>query len=104
MSKRVLDVGNCDPDHSSIKRLIEQNFAAEVVRTHNLAGALEELDRDRFDLVLVNRLMDEDGSPGIDIIKSIKGNIGFGDTPVLMITNFEDYQELALAAASAGIR
>ena len=76
MAKRVLEVGNCDPDHSSIKRLLEQSFAAEVVRTHNLAEALVELGRARFDLVLVNRLMDKDGSPGIDIIKAVKGDAG----------------------------
>ena len=54
MRHRVLDVGNCDPDHGMIKRLLEQQFDAEVVRAHSQDAALVELRRQTFDLVLAN--------------------------------------------------
>ena len=34
MSKRVLDVGNCVPDHAAIRSLLERTFRAEVAQTH----------------------------------------------------------------------
>lgn len=100
MGKRVLDVGNCNPDHASIKRLIQQHFDAEVVRAHSHDSALAELCRASFDLVLVNRLMDADGSPGIDIIKSIKQDVQLVGTPVMMISNYPDHQQTAIAAGA----
>ena len=36
MTKRVLDVGNCRPDHASIRALVESNFNA---RAHSHAHA-----------------------------------------------------------------
>jgi DNA-binding response OmpR family regulator len=99
MTKRVLDVGNCDPDHSSITRLLQQNFAVDVVRVHNQAGAMSELEKSGFDLVLVNRLMDKDGSSGLEIIKAMKTGAS-AETPVMMITNFPDHQALAVAAGA----
>jgi hypothetical protein len=35
MSKRVLDVGNCVPDHAAIRRLLETTFHADVVPAPN---------------------------------------------------------------------
>ena len=98
MSKRVLDVGNCGPDHGSIKALLEQNFDVEVVQAHNHDGALSKLEKGTFDLVMVNRLMDLDGSSGLDIVRSVKKQ--FADTPVMMITNFPEHQQSATAAGA----
>ena len=100
MGRRVVDVGNCDPDHSMIKRLLEQHFAAEVVRAHSRDGALTELRQQPFDLVLVNRLMDADGSPGMQLIESIQHDKSLSAVPVLMITNFPDHQQAAIAAGA----
>ncbi len=55
MSKRVLDVGNCGPDHYSIRELIAGNFDAEVVQTHGRDDTLSRLRESSFDLVLINR-------------------------------------------------
>lgn len=43
--KRVLDVGNCQPDHASIRRLVEGGFGAKVVKAHGPEDALAELRR-----------------------------------------------------------
>ena len=58
MPKRVLDVGQCGPDHSSIRSYLTRNFDCEVVQVDDAAGALAELKGGQFDLVLVNRKLD----------------------------------------------
>lgn len=98
MSKRVLDVGNCGPDHGSIKTLVARHFDADAVQADDHVSAVAELEKGSFDLVLVNRLMDVDGSSGIEIVKSIVEQ--FGQTPVMMITNFAEHQQAAISAGA----
>ena len=42
MLKRVLDVGQCGPDHFSIRSYLTRNFDCEVVQVDDTAGALAE--------------------------------------------------------------
>jgi len=100
MVKRVLDVGNCVPDHAAIRSLLERTFGAEVVQTHGPEDTLAELQAGVFDLVLVNRKLDQDYSDGLDIIKAIKGDTALARTPVMLITNYEDHQQAAVAAGA----
>ena len=100
MTKRVLDVGNCGPDHASITHMIESNFDAEVVQVHDGDEAVQTLASQSFDLVLVNRLMDRTGASGLDIIKKVKADADRRAVPVMMITNFEEHQGLAVAAGA----
>lgn len=97
MPKKVLDVGNCNPDHGSLTHLLQSNFDVEISRTHGMRDTLELLQTDEFDLILVNRLMDRDGSSGLNIIKTIKENANSTKTPVMMITNYPDHQEAAVS-------
>ena len=97
---KVLDVGNCDLDHGNIADLLRQHFAAEVHRAHSPEEALRALQRESYDLVTVNRLMDRDGSEGLEIIKSIKSDPTLVHTPVMMITNFAEHQSLAEQAGA----
>ena len=100
MPKRVLDVGNCVPDHAAIRSLLERTFKAEVVQTHGPEDTLAALQEERFDLVLVNRKLDQDYSDGLDIIKTIKADAALVDTPVMLITNYEDHQAEAIKAGA----
>ena len=94
MKKRVLDIGNCAADHGAIRGLIERIFNAEVVQSHDQKNALEQLNRDNFDLVLINRKLDLDGSDGLAILKQIKSEQG-STPPMMLITNFDEFQKLA---------
>ena len=78
MAKRVLDVGQCGLDHGLIREMVESHFGAEVVQTHNADDALEELRNGTYDLVLINRKLDCDGSDGIAILKIIKADAEIG--------------------------
>jgi CheY-like chemotaxis protein len=98
--KRVLDVGNCGVDHAAIRRLLGGHFAAEVVQNHSQLEALASLRREQFDLVLVNRVFDRDGSDGLELIRAIKADSDLADVPVMLITNYEQHQRRAVEAGA----
>jgi CheY-like chemotaxis protein len=100
MAKRVLDVGNCVPDHAAIRGLLERTFRADVVQADGPQDALPLLAKEPFDLVLVNRKLDQDYSDGLDIIKAIKADAKLAPIPCMLITNYPDQQELAVAAGA----
>jgi CheY-like chemotaxis protein len=100
MSKRVLDVGNCVPDHAAIRRLIEANFDASVAQANDLAGAVAELQRQSADLVLVNRKLDLDYSDGMAIVRHLKSDPTWAKLPVMLITNYPEHQANAVAAGA----
>ncbi len=97
MKPRVLDVGNCGYDHGKISQMLQREFDAEVVAADTASETLERLAREKFDLVLVNRKLDHDYSDGIEIIKLIKQHPEFSSLPVMMITNYPEHQQQAVA-------
>ena len=100
MRKRVLDVGNCGVDHSAIRTMLEKTFHSEVVQVDGPEDALAALRNEPFDLVLVNRKLDQDYSDGLDVIKRIKGDSKLSAVPCMLITNYPDQQELAVSAGA----
>ena len=94
---RVLDVGNCGPDHSSIRRMLTANFGAEVSQTHGLDDTLAALAKISFDLVLINRKLDSDYSDGTAILERIKAQPEYLNLPVMIITNYAEHQATAVA-------
>ena len=100
MPKRVLDVGNCSMDHGSIRAVLERQYHAEVVQAHGPDDALELLRQGKFDLVLVNRKLDADYSDGLEIIKTIKADAKLASVPCMLITNYADHQDAAIAAGA----
>lgn len=87
-------------DHGNIRALLERQFAAEVVQAHGPDDALDHLRRGRFDLVLVNRKLDADYSDGLEIIMSIKADAQLAAVPCMLITNYPDHQDAAVAAGA----
>jgi CheY-like chemotaxis protein len=98
--KRVLDVGQCSPDHWSIKHLLEGELGAEVVQAHLVPEALAQLRQGDFALVLVNRKFDADYSDGLELIRKIKSDPALADTPVMLVSNYPDSQAEAVAAGA----
>jgi CheY-like chemotaxis protein len=98
MTKRVLDVGNCSMDHGAIRSMIERSFAADVVQAHGQDDALQLLAKERFDLVLVNRKLDQDYSDGMEVIAAIKARPEHMDLPCMLITNLPEHEAAAVAA------
>lgn len=100
MPKRVLDVGQCGPDHYSIRSFLTRNFDCEVVQVDDAAGALAELRDGQFDLVLVNRKLDCDYSDGVDVIRALKADPQAASAPVMLVTNYPEHQEVAIQAGA----
>jgi two-component system, chemotaxis family, chemotaxis protein CheY len=98
--KRVLDVGQCGPDHAAIRRLVEGAFEAKVTQAHDLADAIAQLRGGRFDLVLVNRKLDADYSDGLEVIRAIKGDPQLASIPVMLVSNLAEYHEQAATAGA----
>jgi CheY-like chemotaxis protein len=100
MPKRVLSVGQCSFDHAAINRMITSRFDAEVVPADSANETLRELRKKPVDLVLVNRKLDADYSDGLEIIKQIKADAELAKTPCMLVTNYPEYQEQAVAAGA----
>ncbi len=98
--KRVLDVGNCDPDHAALRRLVEGSFNAELVRAHGWDDAEKILGEEPFQLVIVNRKLDRDYTDGMNIITQIKAAPKLASVPVMLLTNYPEYQDEAVAAGA----
>ncbi len=52
--------------------------------------------RQPFDLVLVNRQFDADGTEGLDFIHDIKADTVLSTQPIMLITNFPEYADQAV--------
>lgn len=95
-----MDVGQCAPDHAAIRRLVAGTFGAEVVQADRLDDALAALRQGPFDLVLVNRKLDIDYSDGLEIVRAIKADSQLAATPVMLVTNYPEHQQAAIAAGA----
>ena len=94
--KHVLSVGQCGFDHGSISRFLESHFEVEVTPAATAASAIGLLRKQPFDLVLVNRQFDADGSEGLDFVKALKADAALATKPVMLVTNFPEYDEQAV--------
>lgn len=97
MSKRVLDVGNCGPDFGTLSRYLTTNFDCIVDQADGPEDALEKLRGGEYALVTINRKLDRDYSDGTEILKLIKADAVLKETPVMIVTNYADHQDAAVA-------
>lgn len=95
--KRVLDVGNCVPDHSAITSFLTSRFDCEVLQADKADDALAVLRKQDVDLIVVNRKLDCDYTDGIEVIRQIKADPALAKIPVMLITNYEEHQDAAMA-------
>lgn len=100
MTKRVLAVGNCSYDHGNLAAAICEHFDAEVQAASHADEALRLLTESHFNLVLVNRVLEADRSSGLDLIRRLKPVSQHGDFVVMLVSNFLDAQEEAIAAGA----
>ena len=94
---RVLDVGQCDLDHTNITRMLKENFEVAVDRAKSAEQAEYMMGFYDYDLVLVNRLFDTDGSEGLAFIAALKDSPETRDVPAMLVSNHADAQASAEA-------
>jgi CheY-like chemotaxis protein len=96
-SARVLDVGNCDPDHGMISAMLRQHFDVVIDRVMFVHEAVERMRANKYAIVLLNRLIFADDSPGDALLKQSKSDPQLAATPIMMISNFAEAQASAVA-------
>lgn len=100
MSGRVLSIGQCGFDHGNISRYLRQEFGVTVVAADDEQEAREELQQGDFRLVLINRKLDLDGSDGVSLLKRLKRDGLLDQTPAMLVSNYADAQQSAVAAGA----
>ncbi len=100
MTKRVLDVGQCPPDHQAMCQFLTRHFDVEITRAHGPADTISALSGGEFHLVLVNRKLDADASDGVEIIRQIKSDERIAHVPVMLVTSYAEHHDLAVEAGA----
>lgn len=99
MTKTVLDIGNCDPDHNAIQRMLTSRYDVVVLRADQLSDALILLSKQKVDLIVINRKLDIDYSDGIEVLRHLKRERTTQSIPIMVVTNYAEHQ---LAAVDDG--
>ncbi len=95
--KRILSLGQCGADHGAIEGLIRRHFDAEVIPVDTFDEATDRLRQGGIALVLVNRVLNYGGDPGVDFIAALKKDAALSQVPVMLVSNHEDAQQEAVA-------
>jgi len=98
--RKILSVGQCAADHATLARFFTTQYKADLVPAQTTDEALERLRQETFDLVLVNRLLDADGSPGLDLIRAMQAEAALRPVPVMLVSNYEEAQAQAVTAGA----
>lgn len=98
--KKVLNVGHCDYDHGNIRSLLTDHFDAEIQLARSRREAIESAQLGDWDLILVNRIFEEDGDSGLELIKVLKADPVTRSVPVMLVSNFADAQRAAIESGA----
>jgi len=97
---QVLDMGNCSPDHGMIRQMLTKHFDVDVDCVMFVDEALAKMREKNYSLILFNRLIFADGSPGIDLLQKAKADERLAATPMMMISNYPRAHQDAVAAGA----
>ena len=100
-SIRILSVGQCGYDDGKIRRSIKTGLTAEVISVGSHDQAQKLLREERFDVVLVNRIGDQDGASGLDLIQVLKSAATTASIPCLLVSNLTEAQDAAVSLGAA---
>lgn len=99
MSKKVLNIGQCAFDHSSISNLLS-GLGAKTIKVDLHAQTRAAILEHSPSLILVNRLNDNDGASGLDLIKELRSDPAFAGIPIMLVSNYTDAQKDAVNAGA----
>lgn len=100
MASRVISVGQCGADHMWISSVLKNQFGSQVQGVDNLADVQAAVGQGTIDLILVNRILDRDGSPGLEVIKSLKQDRETAEIPIMLVSNYPEAQQSAVEAGA----
>lgn len=94
-SPKVLSVGQCSMDHGAISRYLQREFGAKVIAAADREQFARQMQAEPYDLILVNRILDGDGTSGLDLIRERNAHPELADTPIMLVSNYPDAQKSA---------
>ena len=95
--KTVLSIGQCRPDQAAISHYLTSHFGATVLTADLAIDAYQLLKSQTINLVLINRKLDADDSDGMEILQKILDDKATATLPVMLVSNFAEWQEKAVA-------
>jgi DNA-binding NarL/FixJ family response regulator len=95
LQTRILDVGQCGIDGPRLRRLLTSELHATVDRADTKEQALAYAAKHPYSLVLVNRILNVDRSPGLDVIAALKTS--HPDLKTMLVSDKPDAQQQAAA-------
>src|SRR5437879_5530217 len=91
---KILDVGQCGFDAPRMARLWHEALGAEVECADTSDDAVEMLQSNNYDVVLVNRVLAADESSGLEVIARLL-ELGL-KTPVMLVSDQPQAQDAAV--------
>jgi CheY-like chemotaxis protein len=77
--------------------MLTRGYDVSVLRAHELKDTIELLRQQPVDLILINRKLDIDYTDGVEILRHLKRSDEYKQIPVMIITNYPEQQEAAMA-------
>ena len=81
--------------------VLSKIYDIEFHRADSFDDAIQKSLDQQFDLIMINRLMDLDRSEGMAILHELKSNPQTENTPAMIISDYQDAQEAAVAAGAS---
>lgn len=94
---RILDVGQCQIDGPRMGRFLKETLQAQVDKADTGDEALRLVEKHAYDLVLVNRILNRDNSPGLSVIATL-----LAAKPGLRAMLVSDYDDAQADAVKLG--
>ena len=99
--QNILIVGQCDYDFQQIGFTISQTYDVEIHRADLFDDAIQSALEQSYALILINRIIDRDQSEGMAILDELKSNPRTDRIPVMIISNYQEAQDVAVAAGAS---
>jgi DNA-binding NtrC family response regulator len=91
---KILDVGQCGFDGPRMASLWQEALGAEVDCAETSDDAVEMVQGNEYDVVLVNRVMAADGSSGLEVVARLL-EVGL-ESPVMLVSDLPEAQDAAV--------
>lgn len=92
---RILSVGQCGFDQRTISGYLASRFQARVDGAAGPIDARAAVRSASYSLVLINRIIDRDGSSGLDLIAAFKADPQTAAVPIMLVSDLAEAQEAA---------
>lgn len=99
---KILSTGQCNFDHAKISHAFKKAFDVKIERAHTGQDTFDYLNqnhKEQPDVILINRIIDRDGSEGVELIKKIRNNSEYDNISLILVSDLEPAQQ---AAQNAG--